>query len=93
MTLLRIPFLGRIGSIRYVLPIRQNMIFLIETLEYCHTVVNLVKYYLVFSDCTFSISRIVVAILLVDAMLFRSLIGLERLESVTSKPMILCISF
>jgi len=45
---------------------------------------------LVFPFYTFSISRIVVAILLVDAMLFISLIGLE---SVTSKPMVLYPSF
>ena len=34
MTLLRIPYLGRIGSTKLVLPIRQNMVFLIESSEY-----------------------------------------------------------
>ena len=34
MTLLRIPYLGRIGSTSFVLPIWQNTVFLIESSEY-----------------------------------------------------------
>ena len=35
MTLLRIPYLSRIGSTSFVLPIRQNTVFLMESSEQC----------------------------------------------------------